>query len=62
MQRLAVVVAVAGIVPDVPGLGEREIARVVDADTDVFRTADGAGLEEMFLELTADTQREGAAA
>jgi ABC-2 type transport system ATP-binding protein len=27
-----------------------------------LRTADSAGLEEMFLELTADTQREGAAA
>ena len=27
-----------------------------------LRNADGAGLEEMFLELTADTQREGAAA
>ena len=27
-----------------------------------LRTADGAGLEEMFLELTADSQREGAAA
>ena len=27
-----------------------------------LRTADGAGLEEMFLELTKDTQREGAAA
>ena len=27
-----------------------------------LRHADGAGLEEMFLELTADTQREGAAA
>jgi ABC-2 type transport system ATP-binding protein len=27
-----------------------------------LRTADGAGLEEMFLDLTADTQREGAAA
>ena len=26
------------------------------------RGAEGAGLEEMFLELTADTQREGAAA
>jgi ABC-2 type transport system ATP-binding protein len=48
----------------------------VDADTDVvgqvalsagvalteLRAADGAGLEEMFLELTADTQREGVAA
>lgn len=27
-----------------------------------LRAADGAGLEEMFLELTSDTQREGAAA
>jgi ABC-2 type transport system ATP-binding protein len=27
-----------------------------------LRGADGAGLEDMFLELTADTQREGAAA
>ena len=27
-----------------------------------LRTADGAGLEDMFLELTADTQREGAVA
>jgi ABC-2 type transport system ATP-binding protein len=27
-----------------------------------LRTADGAGLEELFLELTADTQREGVAA
>lgn len=27
-----------------------------------LRAADGAGLEDMFLELTADTQREGAAA
>ena len=48
----------------------------VDADPDVvgqvalsagvalteLRAADGAGLEEMFLELTAETQREGAAA
>ena len=34
-------------------------ARVVLTE---LRTADGAGLEEMFLELTADTQREGAAA
>ncbi|WP_122817031.1 ABC transporter ATP-binding protein [Nocardioides pantholopis] len=47
-----------------------------DADTDLvgqvalaagialteLRSADGAGLEEMFLELTAETQREGAAA
>ena len=54
----------------------RRDALRVDADPDVvgqvalaagvalteLRAADGAGLEEMFLELTADTQREGAAA
>ena len=34
-------------------------ARVVLTE---LRAADGAGLEEMFLELTADSQREGAAA
>ncbi|MGB8381445.1 MAG: hypothetical protein WCG47_09370 [Dermatophilaceae bacterium] len=27
-----------------------------------LRPADGAGLEDLFLELTADTQRDGAAA
>jgi ABC-2 type transport system ATP-binding protein len=27
-----------------------------------LRPAEGAGLEDLFLELTADTQREGAAA
>jgi ABC-2 type transport system ATP-binding protein len=27
-----------------------------------LRAADGAGLEEMFLDLTADTSREGVAA
>jgi len=27
-----------------------------------LKSTDGAGLEEMFLELTADTQREGVAA
>ena len=36
-----------------PGLG---------SDPYVFPAADGAGLEEMFLELTADTQRERKAA
>jgi ABC-2 type transport system ATP-binding protein len=41
-------------------LGEIALtARVVLTE---LRAADGAGLEEMFLELTADTQREGAAA
>jgi len=60
------------------GLHHNEItdALRVDADPDAvgqvalaagvalteLRAAEGAGLEEMFLELTADTQREGAAA
>src|SRR6476661_10101939 len=34
----------------------------IDGGLRVLRPADGAGLEEMFLELTADTSREGAAA
>ena len=41
-------------------VGEAALAaRVVLTE---LRAAEGAGLEEMFLELTADTQREGAAA
>ena len=40
---------------------ESRMAVVATALTEL-RAADGAGLEEMFLELTADTQREGAAA
>ena len=39
-----------------------EIALAAHVVLTELRTADGAGLEEMFLELTADTQREGAAA
>jgi len=39
-----------------------EIALAAHLVLTELRTADGAGLEEMFLELTADTQREGAAA
>jgi ABC-2 type transport system ATP-binding protein len=39
-----------------------EIARDAGVALTELRTADGAGLEEMFLELTAETQREGAAA
>ena len=39
-----------------------EIALAAQVVLTELRTADGAGLEEMFLELTADTQREGAAA
>jgi ABC-2 type transport system ATP-binding protein len=39
-----------------------EIALAAHQVLTELRPADGAGLEEMFLELTADTQREGAAA
>jgi ABC-2 type transport system ATP-binding protein len=39
-----------------------EIALAAGLVLTELRNADGAGLEEMFLELTADTQREGAAA
>ena len=39
-----------------------KIAHVAGVPLTELRTADGAGLEEMFLELTAETQREGAAA
>ena len=39
-----------------------EIALAAQVVLTELRAADGAGLEEMFLELTADTQREGAAA
>lgn len=39
-----------------------EVALAARVALTELRTADGAGLEEMFLELTADTQREGAAA
>lgn len=39
-----------------------EIALAAHVVLTELRAADGAGLEEMFLELTADTQREGAAA
>jgi ABC-2 type transport system ATP-binding protein len=44
--------------PDVVG----RIAHLAGAPLTELRAAEGAGLEEMFLELTADTQREGAVA
>jgi ABC-2 type transport system ATP-binding protein len=44
--------------PDVVG----QVALTAGVALTELRAADGAGLEEMFLELTADTQREGAAA
>jgi ABC-2 type transport system ATP-binding protein len=39
-----------------------KIAFMAGVPLSELRSADGAGLEEMFLELTADTQREGAVA
>jgi ABC-2 type transport system ATP-binding protein len=39
-----------------------KVALVAGVALTELRPAEGAGLEEMFLELTADTQREGAAA
>ena len=39
-----------------------QVARTAGVALAELRAADGAGLEEMFLELTADTSREGAAA
>ncbi len=47
--------------PTPPSWSARSRSRAGVALTEL-RAADGAGLEEMFLELTADTQREGAAA
>jgi ABC-2 type transport system ATP-binding protein len=72
LDRLARVLAGSGVQAKPSGDG----ALRTDADPDVvgslafaggvalteLRNAEGAGLEEMFLELTADTQREGAAA
>ncbi|HET8561982.1 MAG TPA: ATP-binding cassette domain-containing protein [Marmoricola sp.] len=71
-QRLARALESAGITWT-PGAGgslraEAELHAVGEAALSAgvalceLRAADGAGLEEMFLELTADTQREGAAA
>ncbi len=44
--------------PDVVG----QVALAAGVALTELRAADGAGLEEMFLELTAETQREGVAA
>ncbi len=46
------------VVPEVVG----QVAHQAGVPLIELRGAEGAGLEEMFLELTADTQREGAAA
>jgi ABC-2 type transport system ATP-binding protein len=58
----------ATVAPDgavlTPAEAERvgEVAHAAGIPLVELRSADSAGLEEMFLELTADTQREGAAA
>ncbi len=57
--------------PSPPGAGlrsdaePRQIGNLAAAEglaLEELRPADGAGLEDLFLQLTADTQREGAAA
>ncbi len=70
-QALVAALDRAGIhaIPSAGGLRSdadpRHIGKVAAADgiaLDELRPADGAGLEELFLQLTAETQREGAAA
>jgi ABC-2 type transport system ATP-binding protein len=70
-QALAAALAGAGIVVSHSGHGlrsdadPRHIGRIAAANgiaLDELRPADGAGLEDLFLQLTADTQREGEAA
>ncbi len=72
LDRLGRVLAGSGIVATAAGDGSLRTEAAPDRVGEValaggvalteLRNADGAGLEEMFLELTADTQREGAAA
>ena len=49
---------VVTVIPALDGLRALAAGLVVTE----LRAAGGAGLEDMFLQLTADTQREGAAA
>ncbi|MEI5674445.1 MULTISPECIES: ABC transporter ATP-binding protein [unclassified Nocardioides] len=73
VDDLATALTASGLTPVLSGAtGGSDVLRV-DADPEVvgkvaheagiplveLRAADGAGLEEMFLELTSDTQREG---
>jgi len=76
IPELTRALAASGLTPVPSGATGGDDALRVDADTEVvgkvaleagialveLRGADGAGLEEMFLELTADTQREEVAA
>jgi len=70
-QDLALALDAAGIHAASSGEGLRsdaeprqvgEVAAASGIALDELRPAEGAGLEELFLQLTADTQREGAAA
>ena len=65
MERAGLVATVhadGGIHTDASTDRVGEVALAAGLALTELRAADGAGLEEMFLELTADTQREGAAA
>jgi ABC-2 type transport system ATP-binding protein len=65
MQRAGLVITThtdGSVHTDAPPDQVGEIALAAHLVLTELRDADGAGLEEMFLELTADTQREGAAA
>ena len=70
-RDLAHALAAAGICTTTSGIGirsdadPRQVGAVAAAHgiaLDLLRPAEGAGLEDLFLQLTADTQREGAAA
>jgi ABC-2 type transport system ATP-binding protein len=75
-DQLAAALSAAGIAFTATGTGAGSGTLRIEADPEPvgriahqagialieLRAADGAGLEEMFLQLTADTQREGAAA
>jgi ABC-2 type transport system ATP-binding protein len=65
MQRAGLVITThtdGSVHTDAPPDQVGEIALAAHLVLTELRDADGAGLEEMFLELTADTQREGASA
>jgi ABC-2 type transport system ATP-binding protein len=65
MERAGLVITThtdGSVHTDAPPDQVGEIALAAHLVLTELRDADGAGLEEMFLELTADTQREGAAA
>lgn len=76
LGALAIALTAAGVTFSPSGASGHDDALCVEADPErvgqlaqragaallELRPAEGAGLEDLFLELTADTQREGAAA